>query len=984
MRYLIITLSFIIFIPLVLLGQNGKVNLDSGLVACYPFNGNAKDESGNGNDGTVHGATLTSDRFGNPNSAYSFNGSSNYIMVPYSKSLDINYDLTICLWLNINNLSKTLQIPLFHGDEQPNVDPYVVMVRTDFVSYWRCTGNGSTPTEIKYNMSNTVLNQWHFVTVKYDNISKNMYVYFDGIQKIKQYQPALIQYNTSTFWTVIGAGDAGERYNFSGFIDDIKIYNRALSDAEIQALYTANSNCISCPSVNLGKDTTICNGNSLVLNAGNTGSTYIWNTGSTTQKITVSNAGKYFVTVSNGSCSVTGSINISVSTVPIVKLGKDTTINNNSTIKLHAGNNYIYYKWQDGSTDSNYTVTIAGKYWVTVKNNSGCQGSDTIIISNQIKINLDSGLVACYPFNGNANDESGNGNNGTVKGATLTTDRFGNPNSAYSFDGTDDYIEVLNSPSLKSIETNQQLTVTSWVNIYDWYQGWNIFSVLDKYKPSNGGGWCVELYRTGYNIPGSGLGFSSDIVHTGSFYSINFKTWYFIAISYDVNKNHIKFYINGLLTYTATYSQPISDTENGPLYIGYSPTGSVEYSDGLIDDIRIYNRVLTDDEIKTIYNGNSTCRSCPSITLGKDTTICNGNSLIINAGNPGSTYIWNTGATTQTITVSYASKYFVTVTNGSCSVNGSINISVSAVPIVKLGKDTTICKEKSIILNAGNPGSNFIWNTGDITQTILVSNSGKYMVTVTNGSCSSTGSINILVDVSPKIYLGKDTTICPNTELILNLHNDTVRYTWSDNSHNNTLKINKSGQYSVTITDKYGCTSSNTINISQYSDSESNLDLGNARTICNGCSIVINAGNKFKEYTWQNGSKDSTLTVNTSGTYSVTATDEYGCKYTDSIIIFEECDGQDLFIPNCFTPNGDNLDDMFQIVTSPCYTNYDMKIYNRWGALLYETNDISKGWDGKFNNHNVSEGVYVYIITYYNITNSNSKMRKQGTVTLLR
>jgi len=104
------------------------------------------------------------------------------------------------------------------------------------------------------------------------------------------------------------------------------------------------------------------------------------------------------------------------------------------------------------------------------------------------------------------------------------------------------------------------------------------------------------------------------------------------------------------------------------------------------------------------------------------------------------------------------------------------------------------------------------------------------------------------------------------------------------------------------------------------------------------------------------------IIVKTSGTYWVNVTDQYVCKYSDTIIVKEECDS-DLFVPNVFTPNGDNINDIFKAVATapPCITNFNMKIFNRWGGLLNETNDINKGWDGKFRNENVPEGVYVYI-----------------------
>src|SRR6185312_11005406 len=88
--------------------------------------------------------------------------------------------------------------------------------------------------------------------------------------------------------------------------------------------------------------------------------------------------------------------------------------------------------------------------------------------SSFAQVNLNSGLVAYYPFTGNANDISGNGNNPIFNNATLTTDRFGNPNSAYSFNGVDNYIQIPNSPSLNPAN---QISICAWVKAAGFYQG---------------------------------------------------------------------------------------------------------------------------------------------------------------------------------------------------------------------------------------------------------------------------------------------------------------------------------------------------------------------------------------------------------------------------------------------------------------------------------------------------------------------------------
>jgi hypothetical protein len=117
-----------------------------------------------------------------------------------------------------------------------------------------------------------------------------------------------------------------------------------------------------------------------------------------------------------------------------------------------------------------------------------------LFCSHSLLAGLSDGLVAYYPFNGNANDASGNGNNGIVVGATLTADRFGNPNSAYSFNGTSDYIRVPNSSSL---QLTNDFTLTAWINC----QGSTgaAQDILTKHMagPNLDGTWIFQLYQTG-------------------------------------------------------------------------------------------------------------------------------------------------------------------------------------------------------------------------------------------------------------------------------------------------------------------------------------------------------------------------------------------------------------------------------------------------------------------------------------------------------
>jgi hypothetical protein len=206
-----------------------------------------------------------------------------------------------------------------------------------------------------------------------------------------------------------------------------------------------------------------------------------------------------------------------------------------------------------------------------------------------------------------------------------------------------------------------------------------------------------------------------------------------------------------------------------------------------------------------------TVNPLPTVSLGPDISQCLGN-VMLDAQNPGSTYLWSSGATTQTIIVSVSGTYFVTVTNANgCSSSDTINVNFNAGPIVDLGNDITQCGG-TVTLDAGNPGSTYLWNTNATTQTITVNTSGSYSVTVTNSSgCTGTDFVNVTINPLPTVNgSATTTTVCLNDAAVA-LTGTPVGGTWSGtgvtgSSFNPTTAGVGSHTATYTYTDSLGCT----------------------------------------------------------------------------------------------------------------------------------------------------------------------------------
>jgi GEVED domain/Secretion system C-terminal sorting domain len=269
----------------------------------------------------------------------------------------------------------------------------------------------------------------------------------------------------------------------------------------------------------------------------------------------------------------------------------------------------------------------------------------------------------------------------------------------------------------------------------------------------------------------------------------------------------------------------------------------------------------------------------PVVALGADVAQCGG-TVLLDAANAGSAYMWSDMTTAQTLTVSATGTYYVTVTDvNGCMSSDTAMITINAVPVVALGADSAQCGG-TITLDAGNAGSTYLWNDMTTAQTLVASASGSYDVTIVDANgCTAADTINVTINAVPVVSLGNDTTVCGGG-LILDAMNPGDSYLWSDNSTAQTLTVPGSGTYWVDVTNASGCTTRDSIMVA--AGAGPSVTLGNDSTFC-GDSYILDAMNPGSSYLWNDNSTGQTLTATTSGTYYVTVTDSIGCSSTDSV-----------------------------------------------------------------------------------------------------
>lgn len=212
-------------------------------------------------------------------------------------------------------------------------------------------------------------------------------------------------------------------------------------------------------------------------------------------------------------------------------------------------------------------------------------------------------------------------------------------------------------------------------------------------------------------------------------------------------------------------------------------------------------------------------------SIGNDTSFCNGNQILLNAGSGYASYSWSTGSANSSINVADSGYYSITVTdNSGCFGADSIHISIEPSPTVFIGNDTVLCQGSSLFLDAENTGATYLWSNFSTNQSISVSASGLYWVIVTTNNCTSSDSI--VIRLAPAIDLGRDISLCHQAEVTLSSNIFADSYLWSTGNTNPFIVLTEPGMYWLTAQVE-NCTLTDTINVT---GGETSLYIPNAFT----------------------------------------------------------------------------------------------------------------------------------------------------------
>lgn len=394
---------------------------------------------------------------------------------------------------------------------------------------------------------------------------------------------------------------------------------------------------------------------------------------------------------------------------------------------------------------------------------------------------------------------------------------------------------------------------------------------------------------------------------------------------------------------------------------------------------------------------NITVNPLPIVEAGVSQTVCAGTAVTIE-GTGAMTYAWNNGVTNNvTFTPTTTQTYTVTGTDGDGCVNtDDVTITVNPLPTVNAGSDQALCIGEATILTAtGGTGNTYNWNNGINDGVSFTPNATQtYTVTAVDGNnCQNTDQVVITVNPLPTINAGADQSICAGTNIVLS-GSGGVSYTWSNGVNNGQgfTPLTGTNTYTVTGTDANGCVNTDEITITvlpvPVADFSADTTIGYSPLNVTFTNNSANANQMLWDFADNNlfvtnNNPTVNYTFTNIGDYPVILIASNGICADSALLNITVLPFPDpiIHIPNVFTPNGDNINDVFWIDVIYAAT-IEVQIFNRWGNLMLEMKNFTDRWDGKVNGNDVSEGVYFH---KYTIVDLNGKtVQGHGNITIER
>ena len=658
----------------------------------------------------------------------------------------------------------------------------------------------------------------------------------------------------------------------------------------------------------------------ITVTGGTTPYSYYWSNGATTQNISSLSVGSYSVTVTdNKLCTSVVSSNI---TQPNALTNSNTSQNvscfgksdGSIDLSVNGGTTPYTYIWSNGQTTQDISSISANTYSVTIYDANNCISNLSVSVTqpNSISYSVAKTNITCYGYSNGAIDLTING--GTSPFSYIWT----------GGETTQDISDIASGSYAVTVTDANNCDLTASVSISEPAQ--IVTSIVGNDVTCNGlSNGNINLTVSGGLMP-------------------YYYSWNYGQVSQDL------FNIDG-----GTYEVTITDSYNCSKIESYTI-----YEPGAI-----------------VLSSTSTNVNCYQ---GNDGTA----NINVTGGLPAYTFTWSNGYAGANATKLTSGTYTITVTDSNgCEEITSLTITEPTLLATFIATSNVSCygfNNGSAAVNTvgGTTPYSFIWNNGNNQSEIFSLSPGDYTVTVSDANnCSKKDSITISQPNAQLLVEINDysTVICygaSNGHAMAVVSGGTQPYTynWDDAANQKDSLANNllPGTYNVTVTDTNSCLDTiASVTISEAGEIKYNYI--STQTSCNGSkdgsiSVSVSGVEKPYKFTWNTNpvKTDSIITNLAYGTYILTISDKYNCLAIDTITVLKP-DNTCLEIPTCFTPNGDGVNDKFEIKYSELYPDIHVEIYNRWGIMMFKSDGYLEMWDGTYNGKEATLSSYVYIIT---------------------
>jgi gliding motility-associated-like protein len=728
----------------------------------------------------------------------------------------------------------------------------------------------------------------------------------------------------------------------------------------------------------------ICAGQTATLNALGA-SNYLWYDGSILSSNIVSpvTTNSYSLTGINNGCASTATVSVFVTPNPTVS-ANSVSICAGLTASL-IGLGAASYTWEPlgvNAVGSSFTVApVSSTVYSLVGSTNGCVSTATVSVNVGANLSIAvNNQTICFGQSATLNAVSsatnyswsnGSLTHSTVVSPLVNTSYFVNGNFADCKGFSTVKVFVNATPILTSsnytICSGESATLNALgANNYTWSTASNSTSIIVSPK-----------VNTTYTIVGEKTSCTSSAKYNVDVLALPEVVTTSASIC---NGSSTTLTANGAKTYTWL---PFGTSSNS---ISVNPVSNTNYlvigSDGTCTN-------SATARVDVINNGTVTFNSA---------TVCSGKNAVIGTNAIATSYLWNNGATTQSISVSptVTTNYFLQYIIGSCIFTGSTVVSIIPSPVIN-AVDASICKGDKATLFA-NGADSYTWTPGSIVANSISVNPNvttSYVVSgANNNGCTATTTLQVIVNTKPSLTITPQTNfVCANMPITLSASGAAV-FDWNvDGVHysNNQLTFKPLKTTTVVIIGSNGgCKTSTLATVNVYPINAAIKPETNYVEYPGSISFT-NTSTNFTSILWDfgNGQTSSNYTSTSAfyenpGNYKVTlvATNTKGCTDTTVCNIEAGCGKGNIFIPNTFTPNNDGLNDTFKVFGGSCITNFNGTIFDGWGKELFEFKNISDVWDGKIKGVDVENGVYNYIFSYtlYN----GKQFSKTGVITVTR